>query len=78
MVSDININLLLQKKREEQEKLLEFVVLLVLNCSNRDLFIDRVGELDEKYQTLILSIIEKYISLDGEQRESLVGRSVFY
>ena len=70
-IKDINIGKLLNKDEYEITKLLNLLVILMLNSSQKDTFIDILLSLDEDIQQDVLNIIEKYIVIDRAERESI-------
>lgn len=68
-LKQVNTGSLISGNEIEIMKLLELVVLAILNCANKESFIDKLLLLDEHIQSDILNIVEQYIVV--EERYSL-------
>jgi len=72
----ININSLINLEKNEIKKLVNLIVLLIFNCPEKDIFIDRISNFEEFQQQELLKVVERYMVLDDNTRESINRTSV--
>jgi DNA repair exonuclease SbcCD ATPase subunit len=72
----ININSLINLDKSEIKKFVNLIVLLIFNCPEKETFIDRISNFEEFQQQELLKIVERYMILDENTRESMNRTSV--
>ena len=68
-LKNINVANLLKKDSSEIDKLVDLLIISILNCNNKETFIDKLLNMEEYVQQEILNIIEIYVNVD--ERESI-------
>jgi len=71
----ILINDILKAEEYQLLQLIEFIVVLSALSSKKDIYLDRIGECEEKIINLYLTLVEKYIPLEtrNDCNESLIN-----
>lgn len=71
----ILINDILKGEEYQLLQLIEFIVVLSALSSKKDVYLDRIGECEEKIINLYLTLVEKYIPLEtrNDCNESLIN-----
>lgn len=72
----INVNSLIKYDKNEVKKLVNLIILSVFNCPEKDTFIDKIAYFEEFQQQELLKIVERYITIDDQTRESIASKNV--
>lgn len=74
-LNDITISLLLSSDEKELEKLIDLLLLVILNCLNKEYFIEKLLSMEESIQQEILNVIEQYSDLSDDENEGSNNRN---
>jgi hypothetical protein len=65
----LRINELLQNDENHIILLSEYIFLLTAISSSKDIYLDRIIDLDENHSNVFLDIIDKYLIMEEEEKE---------
>ena len=66
----INVNNLIKYEDVEVKKLVNLIILFLFNCPEKNNFIDKIANFEEFQQQELLKIVERYMLLDEQIRET--------
>lgn len=68
-LTDITISLLVSADENELEKFIDLILLVILNCLNKEYFIEKLLSMEENIQAEILNVIEQYSDLSDDEND---------